>query len=121
METLLQDLRYGFRMLIQKPAFTFIIVIALAIGIGATTAIFSVVNAVLLRPLSFNAPDKIMLVWNTTEKEDQDSVSYPDFSEWGQRNQSSDKLADSSTPNFTMPGAAEPVRLRGAMVTGDLF
>jgi putative ABC transport system permease protein len=123
METLLQDLRYGFRMLIQKPAFTFIIVIALAIGIGATTAIFSVVNAVLLRPLSFNAPDKIMMVWNTeeTEKADQFGVSYPDFIDWRERNQSFEQLAAYSTRDFTMTGAGEPVRLRGAMVTGDLF
>ncbi|HKS41992.1 MAG TPA: ABC transporter permease [Blastocatellia bacterium] len=123
METLLQDLRYGFRMLIQKPAFTFIIVIALAIGIGATTAIFSVVNAVLLRPLSFNAPDKIMMVWNTeeTEKADQFGVSYPDFIDWRERNQSFEQLAAYSTRDFTMTGAGEPVRLRGAMVTDDLF
>ena len=123
METLFQDLRYGFRMLIQKPAFTFIIVIALAIGIGATTAIFSVVNAVLLRPLSFDAPDKIMIVWNTEEKEkaDQFSVSYPDFIDWRERNQSFEQLAAYSTRDFTMTGAGEPVRLRGAMVTGDLF
>ncbi|MGA9769116.1 MAG: ABC transporter permease [Blastocatellia bacterium] len=121
METLLQDLRYGVRMLTQKPAFTSIIVIALAIGIGATTAIFSVVNSVLLRPLSFNTPDKILMVWNTVEKEDQFAVSYPDFMDWQQRNQSFEQLAAYSSRDFTMTGMGEPVRLHGVMVTGDLF
>jgi putative ABC transport system permease protein len=121
METIFQDLRYGFRMLIQKPAFTFIVVIVLAIGIGATTAIFSVVNAVLLRPLSFDKPDKILTVWNTAEKEDQFPVSYPDFLDWQERNQSFEQLAAYSSRDFTMTGTGEPVRLRGVMITGDLL
>ena len=70
MEKLIQDLRYGLRTILKQPTFTAIAVLALALGIGANTAIFSVINTVLLKPLPFVAPEKIVGVWNTAEKED---------------------------------------------------
>jgi putative ABC transport system permease protein len=121
METLIQDLRYGIRTLVKQPGFTVIAILALALGIGANTAIFSIVNAVLLRPLPFANADSILRVFNTAEKEDRFSVAYPDFIDWRERQQSFELLAGYSTRDFTLTGTGDPVRLRGAMVTGDLF
>ncbi len=121
MEKLIQNLRYGLRTILKQPGFTAIAVFALALGIGANTAIFSVINAVLLKPLPFSAPDKIVNVWNTAEKEDQFDVTYPDFLDWRQRQQSFERLAAYSTRDFTLTGTGEPTRLRGAMVTSDLL
>ena len=121
MEKLIQDLRYGIRTILKQPGFTAIAVMALALGIGANTAIFSVVNAVLLRPLPFANPDSIMMIYNTAEKEDRFSVTYPDFIDWRDGQQSFQQLAAYSTRDFTLTGTGDPVRLRGAMVTSELF
>jgi putative ABC transport system permease protein len=121
MEKLIQDLRYGVRTILKQPGFTAIAIMALALGIGANTAIFSVVNAVLLRPLPFANPGSIVMVYNTAEKEDRFSVTYPDFIDWRNGQQSFQQLAAYSTRDFTLTGTGDPVRLRGAMVTSELF
>jgi putative ABC transport system permease protein len=120
-EQTLQDLRFGLRMLHKNPGFTAIAVLTLALGIGANTAIFSVVDAVLLRPLAY--PDSGQLVWLSERGPDWSggSISYPNFNDW--RNQQSvfERFGVYSGNNFTLTGAGEPVRLAGAMMSADVF
>ena len=93
METLLKDIRHGIRSLVRNPGFTAIAVITLALGIGANTAIFSVVNAVLLRPLPFDDPDSIVWVWDTQPQLPTAPASVPDFLDWKEQNRSFAHLA----------------------------
>jgi predicted permease len=121
LETLWQDIRYAARMLRKNPGFTSVAVLTLALGIGANTAIFSVVNAVLLRPLAY--PDSGQLVWLCERGPDWSggSISYPNFIDW--RNQQSvfEKFGVYTGNNFTLNGGVEPVRLAGAMISADVF
>jgi putative ABC transport system permease protein len=123
MNTLLQDLRYGARMLLKAPGFTLVAVITLALGIGANTAIFSVVNAVLLRPLPFENPDRLMTVWENNLKQGQDhgSVGGANFTDWKNQNQVFESLAAYFNWNYNLTGGDEPQRLRAVVVSGDFF
>jgi putative ABC transport system permease protein len=124
METLLKDIRYAFRQLIRHPAFSLIAILALALGIGANTAIFSVVNAVLVRPLPYRAPEQLVWLWGTNPLNDipKESASYPDFKDWREQAQSFQAMAGfaNAAPILT-GGDAEPERLPGAVVIGDFF
>ncbi|HEX7518249.1 MAG TPA: ABC transporter permease [Chthoniobacterales bacterium] len=127
MNTFLQDLRYGARMLAKSPGFTAITVLILALGIGANTAIFSVVNAVLLRPLAFNQADRLVAIsgmdtrLNAKSHENRFSVSYPDFEDWRAQNQVFEKMAVYESNNFTFTNGREAVHVQGAVVSADLF
>jgi putative ABC transport system permease protein len=123
METLLQDLRYGMRMLIKRPGFTFVAVIALALGIGANTAIFSVINAVLLRPLPFAEPERLVNLWETRPQRGitQNPASYPDFADWRDQNDVFEYVAAHNSSDFTLTGDDNPTLLQGAVVSADLF
>jgi len=116
METLLQDLRYGARMLLKHPGYTLIAVITLALGIGANTAIFSIVNAVLLRPLPYDEPDR--LVWLS---EGEGSISYPNFADWRSQNQVFEKIGVYTEGDFNLTGDGEAERLHAAQMSADLF
>jgi len=123
MKTLLQDLRYGARVLTRARGFTFVAIITLALGIGANTAIFSVVNAVLLRPLPFTQPDRLAMA-NTTNLGrgfTDFGTSMPDFRLWRERNQSFEKLAAYDSQSFNISGTTEPERVTGAVVSANLF
>jgi putative ABC transport system permease protein len=124
METLLRDIRYGLRGLLKRPGFTIIALIALALGIGANTAIFSLVNAVLLRPLPFAEPDRLVWVYgNIRNGGNRASVSPLDFLDYRAQNTTFEEFAASiSVPvPLNLTGGGEPERLTAAAVTGNYF
>ena len=121
MQTLLHEIRYALRTLMKAPGFTVIAILALALGIGANTAIFSVVNAVLLRPLPYPEPDRLILLRESTSTFPNGSVSYPNYLDWraGQRTFTDLALLRREALNFalTTGGDAAPDRVNGARVT----
>ena len=123
MQTLLQDLRYGARMLMKKPGFTLIAVIALALGIGANTAIFSIVNAVLLRPLPYHESERLVAVYEKrTQQESLHNLIAPaDFYAWQEQNRSFESLAAYTEAHFNLTEAGEPERFWGLNATRELF
>ena len=123
METLWQDLRYGFRMLARNPGFTAVAVLTLALGIGANTTIFSVVNAVLLRPLPYPEPDHLVFLNEHPQgrKEMDFSVSLPAFEDWSAQNRVFERLACFRGDSFNLTGHGQPERIRGLMVSGTFF
>ncbi|HKG48697.1 MAG TPA: ABC transporter permease [Pyrinomonadaceae bacterium] len=123
METLLKDIRYGIRGLLKRPGFTVIALITLALGIGANTAIFSVVNAVLLRPLSFQNPEELVIVW-----EDATFAGFPhntpapaNYVDWKTQNQSFADMAASHETSFNLTGDGEPERVSAYAATANFF
>src|SRR3954453_12702418 len=103
MESLFQDLRYGLRLLRKRPGFTFVAIITLALGIGANTAIFSVVNAVLLRPLNYPEPDRIVALWeNVPTKGGRWRVAPANFFDWKNQNQVFAEMAAFSASGFNL-------------------
>jgi predicted permease len=108
-ETLLQDLRYGLRQLRRSPGFTAVAVLTFAMGIGANAAIFSVINAVLLRPLPFRDPDRLVQLWETEPAPGHYTLTGPDFLDWQAQNQSHEGMSLYSWPQgFNASGAGEP-------------
>jgi putative ABC transport system permease protein len=125
MTALTQDLRYGLRMLRKNPGFTAVAVITLALGIGANTAIFSVLDAVLLRPLPYHSPEQLIKVWTRFTgiglPNDQNWVSAPEFRDFQQLNKSFDGIAAISTGTFNLGVKGSPERVVGASVSPSLF
>ncbi len=123
MNTLLADLRYGFRTLLKSPGFTAVAVIALALGIGANTAIFSVVNALLLKPLPYKNAERLVLIWHSYPKLnlDQASVSAPSYIEYRDMTSSFEQVATATSWSVNLTGVGEPERLQGARVSHNLF
>ncbi|MFL6213550.1 MAG: ABC transporter permease [Blastocatellia bacterium] len=123
METLWHDLRFATRTLVKKPGFTFVLVLALALGIGANTAIFSVVNAVLLRPLPYKDAERLVWIWETNPKNDiaQESASPPNYNDWKAQNQSFEEMGAFVNTRMTLTGSGEPERYNAAYVTTGFF
>jgi putative ABC transport system permease protein len=122
MDTLLQDLRYSLRRLAKSPAFTAIVVLTLALGIGANTAIFSAVNAVLLRPLPYREPERLVTIEHRYPSLDLEApVSVPGFLDYQRRGRSFESMAVQTGWQANLTGVGEPVRMQGQQVTGKFF
>ena len=121
METLLKDLRFGIRVMARSPGFTLVALVTIALGIGANTAIFSVVNTVLLRPLPYEQPDRLVVLWERQEQIPQESPSLPDFNDWRTLSRSFEQVALARRDNVNLTGAGEPERLIARQITGNFF
>ena len=123
MSQIIQDVRYALRILARNPAFTFVAVFTLALGIGANTAIFSLVNSVLLRPLPYHDADRLVLVLQASPKLGLSSwgVSHADFAAYREQNRSFESLALVGGSGANLTGNGEPERLSSANVTADFF
>jgi len=122
LETLAADLRYGLRMLRKNPGFTAVAIFTLALGIGANTAIFSVVNAVLLRPLPFRQPERLVQLWETESAVPLAPLAAPDFLDWRAQNQTFEDMVIFTQGNsINMSGAGEPQRVLGIYTQANFF
>ncbi len=122
LEAVWQDLRYSARMLRKQPGFTVIAVLTLALGIGANTAVFSIVNAVLLRPLPYQAPERLMILRESVSGGVNSTVSYPNFADWRAQNTVFASIAAvRQNESFNLTGTGEPERLQGQLVSAEFF
>ena len=123
MNNLLQDIRFGLRMLLKSPSISIVATIALALGIGANTAIFSVVNAVLLRPLPFPESESLVSLFETDRQRglERGTHSYPNFFDIRTQNTVLERVACFHGGDYILSGRGEPARLQGSVVTSDLF
>ena len=121
MSTLLQDLRYAARMLWKSPGFSLVAILTLALGIGANTAIFSFVDAVLLRPLAYPHAERIMRVWEKPPGGDRNGISTLNFLDWKNQNTVFENMAAQRFESMTLSGASEPVQLRASRVSAPFF
>ena len=122
-EDLWQDFRFGLRSLLKRPGFTAIALLALALGIGANTAIFSLVNAVILQPLPYRDPDRLISVYGTRNRSTQGSVGPTDFLDYRSQNKTFEQFAASGSTMLPMnlTGSGEPERLNASIITGNYF
>jgi putative ABC transport system permease protein len=121
MDSLLQDIRYAIRVLLKSPGFTAVALLTLTLGIGANTAIFSVVNAVLLRPLPYQESEKLVFITERSPVLEGMSVAYPNFLDWRDQNSVFDNIGVYRRQSFNLTGGGEPERLVGGEVSADVF
>src|SRR5882672_11337468 len=123
MDAFLKDIRYGVRSLLKQPGFTAIAVITLALGIGANTAMFSVINAVLLRPLPYHDPDRLVTIWEESPQRGmyQMPVSFANLRDWVDQTQTFSQISAYTFTNLNLTGAGEPARLSTVRASANLF
>jgi putative ABC transport system permease protein len=120
---MVNDVAYALRSIVRKPLFYAIATLTLALGIGANAAIFTVVNAVLLRPLPYPQPDRLMMVWTYNPRQgfDKDVGTYPNFDDWRRASRSFERMSGYFGANMTLTGNGDPVQIRGSRVTHEFF
>jgi predicted permease len=121
MGTLMQDVKYAVRMLAKNPGFALIAILTLALGIGANTALFSVVNGVLLNPLPFANPNRLAAIHWKTPQFDQASITYPNFLDWQRNNRTFEAIAAYREMDFSLTGYGDPQRLHGQQISAEFF
>src|SRR5437016_14098166 len=121
MQTLWQDLRYGARMLLNRPVFTLITILTLALGIGANTAIFSVVNAVLLHALPYPQAGRLVLVLENAKGFGEMATSYSNFRDWAAQNKVFESQAVIREDSFTLTGVGQPEHIRAIKASAGIF
>ena len=121
METLTKDMRYAVRMLLKGRMVTLIAILALTLGIGANTAIFSVINAVLIKPLPYPHPEQLVRVYEKSPQFEQMSVSYPNFIDWQRESHAFARMAVYRQQQFNIIGGREPERVNGRLISADFF
>jgi hypothetical protein len=120
-DEVIQDLRFGVRMLLKHKSFTIVAILSLALGIGANTAIFSVVNSVLLRELPFKNPDQLTSVSSRRTDREDAPFTIPDFIDYRDQNQTLEQIAAYANIGLSMSGVEKTERLQGLRVSGNLF
>jgi putative ABC transport system permease protein len=121
MNNLWQDIRFGLRMLWKSPGFTLVTILALALGIGANSAIFSVVNGVLLRPLPFKTAERLVFLSEWSQQVPDMSVSYPNYQDWRDQSTVFDQLAAFRSAGYILTGTGDPERLTAREVSASFF
>src|SRR6185295_16115015 len=121
MENLIKDIRYAIRSLLKRPGFTFVVVLTLALGIGANTAFFGIVNAVLLRSLPYKNPDRLVVLWEKVSGDKRNPTSYPNFLDWRAQNKSFETMAAYSFTDFSLGGYNQTERIEGELVSESYF
>jgi putative ABC transport system permease protein len=123
MQTFWQDIRYGIRGLVKNPAFTIIAVLSLGLGIGANTAIFSLINTVLLQPLPFHQPEKLAIIWEEASFAGfpQNTPAPANYADWKTQNQSFEDMAALANRSYNITGDGEPQRIEAYAVTANFF
>src|SRR5437763_13590645 len=117
----MKEFRYAFRQLLRQPGFTILAVVALALGIGANTVLFSAINTLFLRPLSYPHPEQLVRVWGSFPERGlvRANVSWPRFQAWRAQHQSFSEFSAHSFTGFTITGGGEPQNINGVRVPAD--
>jgi putative ABC transport system permease protein len=121
MQNLLQDVRFGIRMLVKKPGASLVAILTLALGIGANAAIFSIVNTVLLRPLPYKDPERLVALWENIPSQGQSRVSPANFFDWKKQSTSFEDMSTYGGSAMTLTGVGEPEQLSGTRVSAGYF